>query len=91
MAIPFPTPPTHILGQQIVVHGYSVAVIAHCQCERGSPIQLVSQMTPAGLFSVPTACPQCSRLYAIQRIQQDAAGMLQFSLSCQTPNALKID
>lgn len=46
---------------------------------------------PNGLFSVPSACPRCHNLYAIQKIQQDAAGMLQFSLSVQTPSSVKID
>jgi hypothetical protein len=94
MAIPFPTPQIPILGQAIVVRGFTVMVLAQCQCHASGMLQLAIQINSGGVFAMPVMCPSCRASYAIQGFQQDQTGMLQFTMSRSEPapdTRLKLD
>lgn len=91
MPIPFPAPANiPILGQQIVVEGYSIATIARCQCETGgSPVLLTVTCSAAGINGLPSVCAKCRTGYAVQGMQLDQQGRLLFQiavLSSTPPN-----
>jgi hypothetical protein len=84
MAIPFPSPSANvpILGQQIVVEGYTIATAARCQCQpSGSPVLLSVTLSASGLAGLPNSCAKCGTGYAIQGMQMDAQGRLLFQLA----------
>lgn len=84
MPIPFPSPSSTIpiLGQQIVVEGYTVTTVTRCQCEAGgSPVLLTMTVSAAGIASAPSACARCRTGYAIQGTQQDDQGRLLFQIA----------
>lgn len=84
MPIPFPSPSAHvpILGQQIVVEGYTIATSARCQCEPGgTPVLLSVTCSGVGLQGLQSACVRCGTGYAIQGMQLDAQGRLLFQMA----------
>lgn len=83
MPIPFPSPANiPILGQQIVVEGYSIVTVARCQCESGgSPVLLTVVCSAAGLNGLPNACSKCHTGYAVQGMQLDVQGRLLFQIA----------
>lgn len=87
MAIPFPSS-AHIpiLGQQIVVEGYTITSVTRCQCETGGTAVLLTLTVGAlGLQAAPNACPRCHTGYAVQSIQMDPQGRLLFQIAVLSP------
>lgn len=71
-----------ILGQQLAVEGYTIAVTARCQCETGgSFVPLSVTVSGAGTLAPPNACPVCKLGYGIQSVQMDAQGRLTFAVA----------
>jgi hypothetical protein len=71
-----------LLGQQIVVDGYSIAVPARCQCEQaGSLVLLTVSVSGAGTSAPPIGCAKCGQFYAIQGIQLDSQNRLSFAIA----------
>lgn len=84
MAIPFPVPSSGvpILGQQIVVEGYTVTSATRCQCEPGGTAVLLTLVVSGlGMSAAPSACPRCGTGYAVQAIQMDVQGRLLFQIA----------
>lgn len=84
MPIPFPTPTPNvpIIGQPIVVEGYTVSTVARCQCEAGgSPVLLTVTCSAAGLNGLPNVCQRCHTNYAVQGMQLDQQGQLTFQIA----------
>lgn len=71
-----------IIGQQLVVEGYTVAVAARCQCQpSGSLVALSVTVGGSGTIAPPNTCARCGLGYSVQGMQMDAQGRLIFQVA----------
>lgn len=85
--LPFPASGVPLVGQPVHVLGYTVLVMAHCQCGKALPMQLMAQATVQGLAGVAAGCAACGTIYAVQGVQL-IDGQLQFTLAMQRPQTV---
>ena len=74
----FPAVP--IVGQPVVVLGWTLVVNARCQCDRPQVVQLVIAQGELGRNANLGMCPSCGRALHIAQLTMDAHGQLQFGL-----------
>lgn len=67
------------------MRGFTIMVLAECQCQTRGMLQLAIQVSAGGVFALPVTCPSCRCAYAVQGFQQDPTGMLQFTMSRNEP------
>lgn len=76
---PFPAA-IPIVGQPVVVLGWTLVVNARCQCDRPTVVQLVIAQSELGRNANLGMCPHCARQMHIAQVTMDAQGQLQFGL-----------
>lgn len=71
-----------IIGQQLVVEGYTIAASARCQCKSGgSLVPLTVTASAAGTVAPVGHCPSCGMGYGVEGVQMDAKGRLTFAVA----------
>ena len=71
-----------IVGQPVIVEGYTIAAAARCQCVTGgSLVPLTVIVSAAGTTAPASACPTCGAGYQVQGLQVDDAGRLRFAMA----------
>lgn len=71
-----------LVGQQIGVEGYTIAVIARCRCREGGSAVLMSvTYSEAGTAVSVGQCSHCGQAYSVQAIDLDSQARLKFQLA----------
>ncbi len=71
-----------IIGQQLTVEGYTIAIAARCQCQpSGSLVALSVTAGASGTIAPPNTCARCGLGYEVQGIQMDSKGRLTFAVA----------
>ena len=74
-----------IVGQGVVVLGYTATPLVKCDCGNLEPMQLMVQVAYGVMGAGIVACPQCQSTYRVLSISTDANGQLLFTLDQQKP------
>ena len=71
-----------IVGQQIVADGYTVSVIARCQCRpSGSTVIMSVTCSSAGTAAAVGQCRACGMAYSVQGMELDNQARLSFNIA----------
>ena len=74
-----------IVGQPIKILGYTVLVLAQCQCGHPLPMQLMAQLAETGLQRIASICPSCHLSVSIHSVTADPHGHLAFNIETANP------
>ena len=78
-----------IVGQQIVVLGFTVVVSAQCRCEKTGYVSLNMMQGQSGFNVSLGTCPSCRRQYQITGVRSDPrTGALMFDVNIGEPAPL---
>jgi hypothetical protein len=76
-----------LIGQQLHVEGYTIAIAARCQCDRGGTSVLISVTSSAsGTAITAGVCPRCQLSYSIHGMELDAQARLKFAVAVLSAN-----
>lgn len=70
-----------LLGQAVEVSGWTLIVMAKCNCTRTGLVQLVVSQTLIGRGVAPMPCPSCGRALMVENLTMTPDGQLQFGIS----------
>jgi hypothetical protein len=84
----FPDVNLPIVGQGVVVLGYTATPLVKCDCGNLEPMQLMVQVAYGVMGSGTIQCPRCQSTYRVVKISTDEHGQLLFTLDQQKPLAV---
>lgn len=71
-----------IIGQQIGVDGYTIAISARCQCTaQGTFVSMTVNCSLAGVAISAGVCPRCKLGYTVQGMDLDNQARLTFRIA----------
>lgn len=80
-----------LLGQQIAVEGYTIAVTARCTCkDGGSPVLMAVTCSSVGTAVIAGQCHSCGLGYSVQGMELDAQARLNFQIAILSTTPPKI-
>ena len=81
-----------IIGQQIAVEGYTIAVIARCNCRpNGSAVLMSVTCSEAGTAASVGQCRSCGHAYSVQGMDLDRQARLSFNIAVLSTEKLPQD
>ena len=73
-----------LVGQPVIILGYTVLPLVECQCERKGTLTLVMQYAAQGWLRSTNKCPSCERVFTVHRVTATPDGHLEFAIEMGT-------
>lgn len=79
-----------LVGQQIIAEGYTIAVLARCQCrEHGSAVLMSVTCSAAGTAAAVGQCHACGLAYSVRGMDLDSQARLTFNIAVLSTNPIQ--